>query len=79
MFLVVPDPAHGLVAAPQSSDDLTPATEQYLAAQGFAWNGEIEAYTREADHDPAAVDDTASTLRDLGHYVFSAYRPLPRR
>ncbi|GGW76485.1 hypothetical protein [Streptomyces galilaeus] len=79
MFLVVPDPAHGLVAAPQSSADLTLATEQALAAQGFAWNNEIEAYTRQADHDPAAVDDTAGTLRELGHYVFSAHRPLPRR
>ncbi|MFD3504426.1 hypothetical protein [Streptomyces sp. NPDC058678] len=78
MFLVVPDPAHGLVAAPQSSDDPTPATEQSLAAQGFAWNNEIEAYTRQADHDPAAVDDTAGILRELGHYVFSAHRPLPR-
>jgi hypothetical protein len=61
VFLVVPDPAHGLVAAPQPSDDLTPATEQALAAQGFTWNGEIEAYTREAVHGPAAVDDTADT------------------
>ncbi|MEV6409675.1 hypothetical protein AB0M58_43395 [Streptomyces bobili] len=79
MFLVVPDPAHRLVAAPQSSADLTLATEQSLAAQGFAWNNEIEAYTRQADHDPAAVDDTAGMLRELGHYVFSAHRPLPRR
>ncbi|MFD6285399.1 hypothetical protein [Streptomyces sp. NPDC060205] len=79
MFLVVPDPAHGLVAAPQSSEDLTPATEQSLAAQGFTWNDEIEAYTRQAGYDPAAVDGTARMLRDLGHYVFSAYRPLPRR
>jgi hypothetical protein len=79
VFLVVPDPAHGLVAAPESSDDLTPVTEQSLAAQGFAWNSEIEAYTRQADHDPAAVDGTAGMLRELGHYVFSAYRPLPRR
>ncbi|MFG3268931.1 hypothetical protein [Streptomyces bobili] len=79
MFLVVPDPAHGLVAAPQSSADLTLATEQSLTAQGFAWNNEIEAYTRQADHDPAAVDDTAGMLRELGHYVFSAHRPPPRR
>ncbi|MET7693844.1 hypothetical protein ABZT06_38765 [Streptomyces sp. NPDC005483] len=79
MFLVVPDPAHGLVAAPRCSDDLTPDTEHSLAAQGFAWNGEIEAYTREADHGPAAVDETAGMLRKLGHYVFSAYRPLPSR
>ncbi|MDA5147450.1 hypothetical protein PEM37_38765 [Streptomyces sp. AD681] len=75
----MPDSAHGLVAAPQSSDDLTPTTEQSLAAQGFAWNDEIEAYTRETDHDPAAVDGTAGMLRNLGHYVSSAYRPLPRR
>jgi hypothetical protein len=79
VFLVVPDPAHGLVAAPQSSDDLTPDTEQSLAAQGFAWNNEIEAYTRQSDDDPAAVDGTAAMLRELGHFVFSAYRPLPRR
>ena len=78
MFLVVPDPAHGLVAAPQSSADLTPLTEQSLAAQGFAWNDEIEAYTRQTDHDPAAVDSTTGMLRELGHYVFSAYRPLSR-
>ncbi|WP_031487295.1 hypothetical protein [Streptomyces bicolor] len=77
MFLVVPDPAHGLVAAPESSDDLTPATEEILAAQGFTWNAEIEAYTRLADHGPAAVDHTAGMLRDLGHYVFSAHMPLP--
>ncbi|MFF7452216.1 MULTISPECIES: hypothetical protein [unclassified Streptomyces] len=78
MFLVVPDPAHGLVAAPQSSDDLTPLTEQSLAAQGFTWNNQIEAYTRQADHDPAAVDAITGMLRELGHYVFSAHRPLPR-
>lgn len=76
MFLVAPDPAHGLVAAPQSSDDLTPATEQFLAAQGFTWNSEIEAYTRQADHGPEAVDGTAGALRDLGHYVFSSWTPL---
>ena len=76
MFLVVPDPAHGLVAAPQSSDDLTPTTQQFLAAQGFTWNSAIEAYTRQADHSPAAVDDTAGTLRELGHYVFSSHTPL---
>jgi hypothetical protein len=76
VFLVVPDPAHGLVAAPESSLDLTPDTEASLAAKGFTWNSEIEAYTREADHSPAAVDDTAGMLRNLGHYVFSAYRPL---
>ncbi|MFC8434898.1 hypothetical protein [Streptomyces sp. NPDC057253] len=79
MFLVTPDAAHGLVAAPHSSDDLTPATELSLAAQGFAWNNEIEAYTRQADHDPAAVDGTAGMLRELGHYVFSSYTPLPRK
>ncbi|WP_328499604.1 hypothetical protein OG828_49290 [Streptomyces sp. NBC_00457] len=78
MFLVVPDPAHGLVAAPQSSDDLTPATEQSLADQGFTWNSEIEAYTRQTGHNPAAVDDTAGMLRELGHYVFSSHKPLPR-
>lgn len=78
MFLVIPDPAHELVAAPQSSDDLTPPTEESLAAQGFAWNSEIEVYTRQAPHDPAAVDVTAGMLRELGHYVFSAHKPLPR-
>jgi hypothetical protein len=77
VFLVAPDPAHGLVAAPRSPNDRTPATEESLAARGFAWNSEIEAYTRQADHDPAAVDDTAGMLRNLGHYVFSTYRPLP--
>ncbi|GAA1042135.1 hypothetical protein GCM10009566_42270 [Streptomyces murinus] len=79
MFLVVPDPAYGLVAAPESSDDLTPVTEQSLAAQGFAWNSEIEAYTRQGDRDPAAVDGIAGMLRELGHYVFSVNKPLPRR
>jgi hypothetical protein len=78
VFLVVPDPAHGPVAAPQSSEDLTPLTEESLSAQGFACNSEIEAYTRQTDHDPAAADGTAGMLRELGHYVFSAYRPLPR-
>ena len=78
MFLVVPDPAHGLVAAPQSSDDLTPATQEFLAAQEFAWNNEIEAYTRQTDFGPAAVDDTADRLRELGHYVFSTHTPVTR-
>lgn len=78
MFLVVPDPAHGLVAAPQSSNDLTPPTEESLAAQGFTWNSEIEAYTRQAAHGPAAVDDIVGMLRELGHYVFSAYKPPSR-
>lgn len=77
MFLVVPDPAHGLVAAPGSSDDRTPGTEETLTAQGFAWNSEIEAYTRPTDSGPAAVDLTAGALRELGHYVFSSYMPLP--
>ncbi|MDN3029438.1 hypothetical protein [Streptomyces sp. S.PB5] len=75
MFLVVPDPAHGLVAAPQSPEDRTPVTEQSLTARGFAWNGEIEAYTRSAEFDPAAVDHTVSMLRALGHYVFFSYTP----
>ncbi|MGW6274689.1 hypothetical protein [Streptomyces sp. NPDC055060] len=77
MYLVIPDPAHGLVAAPQSPHDLTPLTEQALAAQGFTWNNEIEAYTRQTNHDPAAVDITAGVLRNLGHYVFCAHHPLP--
>ncbi|MGA5150138.1 hypothetical protein ACPCSF_34770 [Streptomyces griseoincarnatus] len=77
MFLVVPDPAHGLVAAPRSSDDLTPGTEETLTAQGFAWNSEIEAYTRPTDNSPAAVELTAGALRELGHYAFSSYTPLP--
>ncbi|MFF2165415.1 hypothetical protein ACFVWP_32615 [Streptomyces sp. NPDC058175] len=77
MFLVAPDPAHRLVAAPRSPDDRRPATEESLAARGFAWSSEIEAYTRQADHDTAAVDDTAGMLRNLGHYVSSTYRPLP--
>ncbi|WP_371642603.1 hypothetical protein [Streptomyces mirabilis] len=38
MFLVVPDPAHGLVAAPQSPDDLTPDTREALTVQGFTWD-----------------------------------------
>ncbi|MFF8674210.1 hypothetical protein [Streptomyces sp. NPDC015242] len=79
MFLVVPDPAHGLVAAPESPCDLTPVTTQFLTGQGFAWNGDIEAYTRRTDQSPAAVDRIAGVLRDLGHYVFCAHRPLPTR
>ncbi|MGW2651686.1 hypothetical protein ACWC2T_44175 [Streptomyces sp. NPDC001393] len=79
MFLVVPDPAHGLVAAPRSSADRTPATEEALTAQGFTWNSEIEAYTRGADHSPEAVDRTAGALRELGHYVFSSCMPMPTR
>ncbi|MFF8932255.1 hypothetical protein ACF1AO_33885 [Streptomyces longwoodensis] len=75
MFLVTPDPAHGLVAAPQSPDDLTPATQDSLTARGFTWSDEIEAYTRDGDHSPAAVDDTAGMLLALGHYVFRAYTP----
>ncbi|MGW7073510.1 hypothetical protein ACWGII_39635 [Streptomyces sp. NPDC054855] len=78
MYLVIPDPAHGLVAAPQSPNDLTPHTEQALTAQGFTWNNEIEAYTRQTNHAPAAVDTTAGMLRQLGHYVFSTHNPLPK-
>ncbi|POX47706.1 hypothetical protein C3489_28915 [Streptomyces sp. Ru71] len=77
MFLVVLDPAHGLVAAPRSSDDLSPGTEETLTAQGFAWNSEIEAFTRPTDNSPAAVELTADTLRELGHYVLSSYAFLP--
>lgn len=76
MFLVVPDTTHGLVAAPRSPDDLTPATEQFLTAKGFTWNNEIEAYTRPVGHGPDAVDDTADRLREMGHYVFSTHTPV---
>ncbi|MET8411710.1 hypothetical protein ABZV34_27055 [Streptomyces sp. NPDC005195] len=78
MFLVVPDPAHGLVAAPESSDDLTPEIEGFLTSDGFDWNREIDAYTRPTGHSPDDVDHTADTLRGLGQYVFSGYRPLPK-
>ncbi|MGW4102016.1 hypothetical protein [Streptomyces sp. NPDC004976] len=71
VYLVTPDPAHGLVVAPRSSDDLTPATEQALTAQDFTWNTEIEAYTRPTDHAPEDVERTADALRALGHYVIS--------
>ncbi|MFF9171856.1 hypothetical protein ACF1AY_35810 [Streptomyces sp. NPDC014776] len=77
MFLVVPDPAYGLVAAPRSSADLTPGTKDALTAQGFAWNSEIEAFTRPTDSSAAAVELTAGALRELGHYVLSSYTPLP--
>lgn len=80
MFLVAPDPAYGLVAAPRSSHDLTPETEQALTAQGFTWNGAIEAYSRPADSDPEAVtvEYIAGLLRALGHYVFSCWTAKPR-
>lgn len=71
MYLVTLDPTHGLVAAPRSSDDLTPETEQALTAQGFTWNSAIEAYTRPTDHGPEDVERTADTLRELGHYVIA--------
>ena len=79
MFLVVPDPAHGLVVAPRSSLDLTRGTEEALTAQGFTWDSRIEAYTRQTDSSPAAVERTAGTLRELGHYVFSSITPLPHQ
>ncbi|MFE2709830.1 hypothetical protein [Streptomyces mirabilis] len=79
MFLVVPDPAHGLVAAPQSPDDLTPDTKEALTVQGFTWDSDIEAYTRQTGHGPDDVDHTADALRARGHYVFSSYRALPKR
>ncbi|MER8225825.1 hypothetical protein ABTZ58_35845 [Streptomyces sp. NPDC094143] len=79
MFLVVPNPDHGLVAAPESSRDLTPSTTEYLTCQGFAWNDDIEAYTRRTDQSPAAVHRVARVLREMGHYVFCAHRPLPTR
>ena len=75
MYLVIPDPAHGLVAAPRSSDDLTPDTKGFLTGQGFAWNCDIDAYTRPTGHGPDDVDHTADTLRALGQYVISGYRP----
>ncbi|GHG00613.1 MULTISPECIES: hypothetical protein [Streptomyces] len=71
MYLVTPDPAHGLVVAPRSSDDRTPETEQALTAQGFTWSNEIEAYTRPTGHDPEDAERTADALRELGHYVIS--------
>lgn len=73
MFLVTPDHAHGLVAAPRSSDDLTPGIEEALTAEGFAWNEEIEAYVRHGDSSPDAVERTAAALRRLGHFVLSSY------
>jgi hypothetical protein len=76
VFLVTPDCTHGLVAAPRSSADLTPDTEEALTAQGFAWNNEIEVYTRAADPGPEAVQRTADALRGLGHYVFACHMPL---
>ncbi|MGX4695124.1 hypothetical protein [Streptomyces sp. JNUCC 63] len=79
MFLVVPDPAHGLVAAPRSPADLTPGTKETLTSQGFTWNSEIKAYNRPADSSPEAVERTAGALRELGHYVLSSYTPLPTR
>ena len=75
MFLVVRDPAHGLVAAPESAADLDPLTEQALIADGFTWHSGIEAYTRTAST-PAAVDHTASILRNLGHVVLASWTPL---
>ncbi|MEU1273631.1 hypothetical protein [Streptomyces sp. NPDC005799] len=77
MFLVVPDPAHGLVAAPESETDPDPLTQQALTAEGFTWHSGIEAYTR-TPSSRAAVDRTAHILRDLGHYVFASWTPLPR-
>jgi hypothetical protein len=78
VFLVTPDHAHGLVAAPRSPEDRTPGTEKALTAQGFTWNGENEAYTRPTSHSPADVDRTAGALRERGHYVFCAHTPLSR-
>ncbi|MER5915714.1 hypothetical protein ABT124_36120 [Streptomyces sp. NPDC001982] len=65
------------MAAPEASLDLTPGTEQLLNIEGFAWNGEIEAFTRRCDDIPAAVDRTAALLRELGHYVLASRTPLP--
>ncbi|WP_371647775.1 MULTISPECIES: hypothetical protein [unclassified Streptomyces] len=79
MFLVVPDPAHGLVAAPRCPDDLTPDTVAMLTGEGFVWNGEIEAYARPTGDGPEAVERTAGALRALGHFVYSSYTPLPAR
>lgn len=79
MFLVIPDAAHGLVAAPESADDLTPEITGFLTLQGFTWIDEIEAYTRPTGHSPNDVDHTADTLRGFGQYVFAAYQPLAKR
>ncbi|MFJ8158525.1 hypothetical protein [Streptomyces sp. NPDC094468] len=75
MFLVTPDAARGLVAAPHCSDDRTPDTECLLAAQGFTWDAQVEAFTRATDSSPHHVDQVAEALRRLGHFVFSSYRP----
>ncbi len=80
MFLVTPDLTHGLVAAPQSFDDRTPTIEAFLAEQEFAWNDEIEAFTRDSDKGcaPADVDTVAIGLRERGQFVFSTYTPKRR-
>ncbi|WP_331751909.1 hypothetical protein OG713_46030 (plasmid) [Streptomyces sp. NBC_00723] len=75
MFLVVPDPVHGLVAAPESARDLTPGTEEALTAQGFTWNSEIQAYTSQRDNSPAALKQVVCALNDLGHEVLASTTP----
>ncbi|MFI6340756.1 hypothetical protein [Streptomyces sp. NPDC050535] len=73
MYLVTPDPDHGVVAAPRAPEDLTAETEQALTARGFTWHNDIEAYVR-----PTPADEATSTaaavcaeLRTLGHYVIT--------
>ncbi|GGX56008.1 hypothetical protein [Streptomyces chartreusis] len=78
MYLVEPDPEHGVVAAPRTEDDRTPLTEQSLIAEGFSWDSEIEAYTRPGDSTPETVDRTARILRGLGHTVITSWTARPK-
>ncbi|MFE9769797.1 hypothetical protein ACFYPC_35635 [Streptomyces sp. NPDC005808] len=73
MYLVTPDPGHGVVAAPRAPKDLTAETEQALGARGFTWNDSIEAYVRPspADEATSTAADVAAELRALGHYVIT--------
>ncbi|MER5385165.1 hypothetical protein ABT040_33660 [Streptomyces sp. NPDC002688] len=73
MYLVTPDPGHGVVAAPCAPQDLTAETEQALTAREFTWENSTEAYVR-----PTPADEATSTaaavpaeLRTKGHYVIA--------
>ncbi|MGW0731895.1 hypothetical protein [Streptomyces sp. NPDC002851] len=73
MYLVTIDAEHGVVAAPQSEDDLDEATEAALLARGFAWNDDIEAYAHQTATDPGTATLTHFLLADHGHAVITVH------
>ncbi|MEU8708728.1 hypothetical protein [Streptomyces sp. NPDC048565] len=75
MYLVTVDPAHGVVAAPESDLDCDEQTVTALDARGFKWDATIEAYVMPAPDATSdrqrGVVDTAALLARKGHVVIT--------